>query len=520
MTDRESDLSTSKTRGWSVWDTAILLGLSLVGGFIRLLRVGDPHRFVFDEVYYAKEACYYAKSSLEVCKLDPSNNEVHPPLGKWLISRGIEAFDFTSTGYRIVPVVAGTITIALLFLFARKILASTLGAAVAAGALTIDPLHFVQSRTSMLDVFVPLFGVAAFLFVAMDRDRLLRFLQDGRFKAARFGISGRPWRLAAGAVAGAAFASKWTGAFVIPAILALTLTWELSARRHTYGWVGATKRIFLEEGLSILLLLVVLPVAVYTFTYVGRESVHGEVIAAPWSEESWFNSFWHEQYQMWDTHSNNLDESSHSYQSPAWTWPLLKRPVSYAFCAGADCNPPEPSDHYKEILATGSPFVWWSALLALVHVMLNWLRKTSLGRPEGVILAGFVFSYVPWLLPSGRSAIFIFYFVATLPFMFLALGYTASVLGRSWEASAAIAIFAVVAIGFFIFYYPILSNRPIYQKDWEQRLLFFDDAEQCAKPPGRDVTTTVTTTVDGSSTTTASISDTSQDKPPVGWCWI
>ena len=503
-----------------MWDSAILVGLTLVGGVLRLFRVGDPHRFVFDEVYYAKEACYYAKSSLKVCKLDPTNNEVHPPLGKWLISHGIDLFDFTSTGYRIVPVVAGTITIALLYLLARKVLLSTLGAAVAAGALTIDPLHFVQSRTSMLDVFVPMFAVAAFLFVTLDRDRLLRFLEDGRMKPARWGMFGRPWRLAAGVVAGAAFASKWTGAFVIPAIIVLTLTWELASRRPEYGWRGAGKRVFVEEGLSVLLLLVLVPVVVYTVSYVGRESVRGEVIAAPWSEDSWFNSFWREQYQMWDTHTNDLDDSTHSYQSPAWTWPLLKRPVSYAFCAGSDCNPPEPSDHYKEILATGSPFVWWSALLALVHVAVNWLRKKGLGRPEGVILAGFVFSYVPWLLPSGRSAIFIFYFVATLPFMFLALGYTASLLGRSWEAHAAIALFAVVAVGFFIFYYPILSNRPLFQKSWEQRLLFFDDAQQCSKPPGRDVTTTVVTTIDGSPTSSASVSDTSQGKPPVGWCWI
>ena len=44
-----------------------------------------------------------------------------------------------------------------------------LAAALASGLLAVDLLHFVQSRVSMLDIFVPMFGVAGFLFLTYDR---------------------------------------------------------------------------------------------------------------------------------------------------------------------------------------------------------------------------------------------------------------------------------------------------------------------------------------------------------------
>ena len=506
-------------RRWSAVDSIALAGLTFVGGVLRLFHVADPREFIFDEVYYAKDACMYVVDSLRACKLDEIQNQVHPPLGKWLIGAGIEIFGFDSLGYRIAVVAAGTLTLALLYLLARRILKSTLGAALAAGLLVIDPLHFVQSRTSMLDVFVPMFAVATFLFLVYDRDRLLRAGEEGRPRPRGF-VLGRPWRLAAGLMAGAAFATKWSGAFVIVGVIVLSFAWEVGARRHR-GWGRALGATVAREVPTILLWCVIAPLAVYLVSYVGVDDItglseqptdlEGAVLTLPTSEGSWWQAFWEEQAFNWKFHTQDLRDSSHPYQSPGWSWILLKRPVSYFY------ESPDAEGNLREILATGSPFVWWSSLLAIGYVTYQWLRRSRLGRPEGVILAGIAFTYGPWLLPMDRPTTFIFYFVVTVPFLCLALAYVAVRIGKSWEARAAVAVFSLVALGFFVFYYPLLTKSPITQPDWERRLLFFDN---CEKPPGKEITTKVTETVDGSTTVSPSVSNTNEDIPPTGWCWI
>ncbi|MDQ3955752.1 MAG: phospholipid carrier-dependent glycosyltransferase, partial [Actinomycetota bacterium] len=274
---------------WSAGDTLALFLITLGAGVLRLFRVADPKGFIFDEVYYAKDACKYALGAVGSCRFDGVQNEVHPPLGKWLVSLGIKVFGFDETGFRIMVVVGGTLTVALLYLLGRALLDSTLGASLAAALLAIDPLHFVQSRTSMLDVFVPMFGVAAFLFLAYDRNSLI-WSADG----SRGGLFRRPWRLAAGIAAGGAVATKWSGVSMVAAVIVLSFVWEWSARtRVKQKRGGAVLGTIRQEVPSIVLYCVVVPIAVYVVSYTGvhditglnekPKRIEGNVLALPWS---------------------------------------------------------------------------------------------------------------------------------------------------------------------------------------------------------------------------------------------
>jgi dolichyl-phosphate-mannose--protein O-mannosyl transferase len=514
----EQEQSPARAPGKAFWtplDTLAVLLVTAVGGGLRLVRVAQPQTIVFDEVYYAKEACYYAMGSLTACGLDTPPNEVHPPLGKWLIAAGIKAFGFDSFGWRIAAVVAGTITIALLYVLAKKILGSTLGAALASGLLAIDFLHFVQSRIAMLDIFVALFGVASVLFVVLDRERLIEgAIQGGRLR--------RPWRLAAGIAAGAATATKWSGALFVVAVIVLTVAWEAAARREDdgNGWFRSRGRSFSramrEQGLNVLLWLVLAPLLVYALSYLGR--IEGSLLTAPWDESSWFRQLVVEQKDAGSTHLGL--PSNHAYESPPWSWLLLKRPVSYFYCAASKCNPDVPEGHVEEILATGSPFVWWASILALVYAFAGWARRRSFWRPEGVIIAGFFLTYAPWLLLSrNRPAVFLFYLVPVVPFMCLALGYVAARIGRSWEARAAVALFAAGAIALFAFYYPVLAGTSLSQEEWEARMWVFKGS-QCDKPRGTPSVASITTTVEGEVKTRTTTTLDNSSLPPTGWCWI
>lgn len=506
---------------WERLETIVFLAIVLFAGLIRMMDLSDPPSLVFDEVYYAKDACFYAGNEPAACDFEGTDEQtaVHPPLGKWLISAGVAVFGYDSFGYRVVPALAGALTVALLFLLARKLSRSLLVAGIAGLLLAIDPLHFVQSRVSMLDIFLPMFALAALYFLVKDRDLLIERAdsppeRDGR---TGHGLLRRPWRIAAGAAAGGAIATKWSGGLILLLVLVLALVWETAARPEG-GRLSAFGRSLRFEGPAILMWLVFLPAFVYVVSYTGR--LDGSVFALPWTEGSFWNNLGARHHYMYFFHKNL--EATHSYQSPAWSWLLLKRPVSYFFCSGMDCSPAQPEGTYQEIFATGSPFVWWSSILAIVYLSWVWIRDRALSRPEGLVLAGFAITYLPWVLIeavgiSGRSAVFIFYLLPTLPFMVLAIALVAQHIGDSWEARSAVAIFLVGAVWMFGFYYPLLTKDSLPVEEWRRRIWAFDN---CDKPPAETVTESITVTENGEERVTTTETTTGGDQPPSGWCWI
>jgi dolichyl-phosphate-mannose-protein mannosyltransferase len=437
-----------RTAAWTKRDLIAVGAVTILASALRLPRLSRPFDFVFDETYYARDSCYYARG-VRSCGLEGVPVEVHPPLGKWLMSIGIRAFGFDSFGYRIAVALAGIVTVILLYLLARRLLSSTLGATFAAGLLALDPLHFVQSRIAMLDVFVPLFGVAAVLCVLYDRG------------SSRRGLA-RPWRAAAGVMAGAAFSSKWSGAFFIGLVVILTVVWAVAARRDRYGLGESVLRTSREEWASVVLFLLLVPVVVYVVSYIGR--VDGSLVGLPWSGGSWLRAIWEDQTDMASFHFGL--EATHPYQSPAWSWILVKRPMSYFYETS-------PSGDSLAIMAVGNVIVWWSSIPALLFTGYRWLRRRDRFGPEGLILSGFLLTYGPWLVQgTDRGATFIFYLLPTLPFMMLALAYVAVAIGGTWEGRAAIGLFAALAAGFFAYFYPVLAQTPVSYEGYRQRLLF------------------------------------------------
>ena len=486
--------------GWTILDWILMASITAAGGAARLVHLTYPLELVFDETYYAKDACWYVEGIQRVC--DAPQTEAHPPLGKWLIASGIEIFGFDPLGWRIITVVGGMLTIALVYVLARRLMSSA-AAAIAAGLLALDLLHFVQSRTSMLDIFLPLFGVAATLFVVLDRDdhRSSSFL--------------RPWRIAAGAAAGAAVATKWSGLLILAMVFVLAAVWSRREREGIHAAPDIGPRIA-----SLLVSFALVPFIVYLVAYAGR--LEGDVLALPWAQGSWFRAFLDHQRQMFDYHTQ-LD-ATHSYQSPPYSWLLLKRPVAYFFET-------EPNGDYREILATGNPFVWWPAMIALIYVAFDRVTAPERRSVSGVIAAGFGFTYLPWLLIgfSERSAVFLFYLLPTLPFLCLALAYVAWRILHFWEGRVAVALFAGVAIASFLFYRPLLVGDPLAYEDWRRRLCLagegsgrclFAHPDACEKPQGRVTVVTQTVTTAGTVSVGTSDSNSNESLPPKGWCWI
>jgi dolichyl-phosphate-mannose--protein O-mannosyl transferase len=301
----------------------------------------------------------------------------------------------------------------------------------------------------------------------------------------------------AGACLGAAAAVKWSGAYVAPAIVGMVVVWAIVERRRAEPdaswsrWIGAAVR---HEAVPAVVALGVVPVLVYVASYTGR--MPGELLAAPWDPLSVWNGIWQHQRAMLDFHTELGGD--HPYQSPAWAWPLLQRPVAYWFG--------DEGGSYREILAMGNPLAWWPGLAALVGLLATWARSGwGWLRPEPVILAAAGATYLPWLVLSGdRSQTFLWYFLPTLPFLYLALGCFAAWAWASTRvpARAAVAAAGVVVLAGFAFWLPVATALPLDPDGWRMRMLFTD----CDRPDR------VAQELPDDST--------SQGVPPDGWCWI
>jgi dolichyl-phosphate-mannose-protein mannosyltransferase len=449
---------------------ACLLAVLALAAFVRLDALGRPSTFVADEGFYARDACVYAGKSAHVCGISAEQTPEHPPLGKWLIALGIRVFGFDPSGWRTASALAGIATVGLLFWLGLRLLGSTMAATLAAGLLAVEPLHVVQSRVATLDVFVTMFGVAAVLFCVLDRDAASARLLP-------------PWRLAAGAAAGAAVASKWSGVFALALVIGLTL---LAERRR------------LGPALpSLALCLGLVPLTVYCASYAGR--LHGTLLAAPWSHRSLVRAFVHRTDTMWHDQTGGFGTSS--YQSPPWSWPLLQRPVvHYASVANGQI---------REILAVGSPLVWWIGFAAAVAAGVSAIRRRDWDGGELVIAAAVAVTFLPWLLLGlGRSFVFLYYMTPVVPFLCLAAAWAVAVAARRFRwAAPALAVASVLLLAW---WWPVLTASPVSFGGWRQRVVFHD-CRADRQPP--------LLPADHGGQPSAWVR-LLQGSPPGGWCWV
>jgi dolichyl-phosphate-mannose-protein mannosyltransferase len=477
--DADADKRSTGDPTWSWRDTVMLLAVTLSGAALRVVDLRRP-RGVWDETVYIPDACLYVRGPRGGCGTLVEVSTVHPPLGKWLIGAGIRIFGNTPTGWRAAPLLAGVLSIAVLYLLARQLSGSTFVASAASGLLALDLLHFVLSRAAMLDIFVVFFGLVMFLCYAQDRRRVAGDRTGGLLAMFRR----RAWLLAAGLAGGAAIASKWSGLYLLLVVASLVVVGEVRARRDRDG----AERETFERGIALFVALIVLPLLVYALSYGGR--LHGDLLAWPWSQSSWVRAFVDRQRDMFSHHRGELYVNP--YTSPAWSWFFVKRPVAFDF---VDLG----NGRYQEVMALGNPLLWCAALIATGATAWRWIRSRFALTPESLIVSGFVAGYVPWLIVTRREA-FIYYLLPALPFAYLALaqaiGRVRAIRLRQMFAGGV----ALVTLGGFAFSWPLLTGGTVSYDGWRKRVVFHDCGPRGADGRLRPFSAPVA--------------------PPQGWCWV
>jgi len=501
------------------WVATLLV--TLLGGLLRFVRLdlpattylaGTNHPVgpgkIFDEIYYACDAqnllrygvehatySYSGKDPVLVakaahCVVEPGSSGafiVHPPLGKWLIAGGEQLFGINTLGWRFSAAVFGTLTILLVVRIGRRMTGSTLLGALAGTLLSLDGLHFVQSRVSMLDVFLCFWGVAAFGCLVVDRDKVRE--QLSRASDADIGRGGgwllnRPWRVLCGACLGAAVATKWSGVYVLVVLVLLAFVWEVGARR-TAGIRSPVLRTLTRTSGPLVATFVLLPAVLYVASWAGwfasdigydRHWAAANDSTVPLMPDV-LRSWWHYHWEIFHFHDTLV--TRHPYQSHPASWPVLGRPVSYYYpdalttgrygCRVASCS--------REVLAIGTPALWWAMVPAVLGLIAMWVARRDWRASSLTVLV--VAGIAPWE-PSDlkHRTMFLFYALPSIPFLCLGLALLAGwALGRAGTtrrtvASAAVGVYTSLVLLNFAYLYPVLAAVTIPNRDWLSRMWF------------------------------------------------
>jgi dolichyl-phosphate-mannose-protein mannosyltransferase len=489
--------------GWRGWLGPVLV--TAFAGLLRFWRLGQPHAFVFDETYYAKDGYSLLKYGYESQSIADANDKilaghltnvwtgdaafvVHPPLGKWVIAVGIKLFGMTPFGWRFMVAVLGTLAVFVLARTARRMTGSNVLGTVAGFLLAIDGMALVLSRTAILDGILMFFLLCGFAALVVDRDRLRQRIGNrlAAYSDQTFGPrSGfRPFLLLAGIFFGMALATKWSALWFMAVFAVLVVVWSAGARR-TAGVRRAVLGATLKDALPTFGSLVLVPLGVYLLAWQGWFRSSGGydrqwAVDHPSTGLSRFipgalRSLWHYHDEAYRFHVT-LD-TPHAYQSNPFGWLLEIRPVSFFYegpklgqsgCTVSSCA--------REVLALGTPAIWWAAVAALFVMV--WILIARSDWRAAAVLCGVAAGWLPWMHYMHRT-IFQFYAVVTVPFLVLAITITLGlVLGpataspeRRSVGAAIMGSYLVVAFASFWLLWPLYTAQVIPYHSWWARLL-------------------------------------------------
>ncbi len=517
-----------------VWGWLAPIIITLLSGVLQFWSITTPHDITFDETYYAKDAYsllvkHYAsnfvndgndKNGSEADTLinsgttdgvfaDGVSKVVHPEVGKWMIAFGEWLFGMTPLGWRFSSALIGTLMVLVLSRLTRRLTGSTLLGCVAGLLLALDGLHFVMSRFALLDIFLAFWLLCATHCLVADRDwarvKMARLSETSPVRSGRgFGpVRGflfRPWRVAAGVCFGLACGTKWSAVAVVAGFGVLAWAWD-SGMRRAVGVRWSAAKSLLVDAIPSFFSIVVVGLVVYVATWAGFLT-HAQMFedafapVAGEGEPVWTSTnddphnavegFLHDLDILWNYHKevyafhtgNYIKEQTHPFQSHPGGWLFINRPLGIAATSGDNtviANCPEGQQCVRQVLAIGTPVLWWGGVLALFVALGYWLTRRD--WRFGIAIVGVLTTWLPWFRYDDRQ-IFYYYAVSIIPFTIIAVTLVlGKLLGRADASTTHRRLGAVVAGAFvvavavnFAYFYPILTDHLLSNQQWHDRM--------------------------------------------------
>jgi dolichyl-phosphate-mannose-protein mannosyltransferase len=532
-------------------DVRVIIGITALAFFLRLLSpvlldfathplswppvrvfgLGHPYQapngYIFDEVYFAQDAC---KDLVGLDYLDPE-----PPLAKLVIAAGMVIggtwmhYDrgvtvahgktcetegtlpgFGTWGWRLASLVFGTALVPLIYLIALRMWPDRFFATAAALLMTFDGMSFVQSRIAMIDAVALALLLLAYWVFHLHRDARTT----------------RRWWWTLGALGltlGLSVAAKWTTLAALGTMVTMLAGgWLLTRVRLDSagaGWslgseawrrlspVGPRDR--LVRAYVYLVFLLVIPGAVYTLSYFRYNSIpHCSTVAsgglevpstcpadsppAPVLKLTRVGPAWvptgldvpgyihqmvvHDQWSF-DYHAHLT--ATHTYGSAWYSWPFLLRPVAYYYQDNLGFADGTRLPLRAEVFNLGNPAIWWAAIPALIYCGIYAVRRRSYA--PALIVVAFLAAWLPF--SRVTRVMFLYHMFGGLPFMILAVAFALARLRHQrfrlslgtaslppLEGRQLAIAYLALAILVFVFFYPLWTGLPLTGDQWNQRI--------------------------------------------------
>ena len=415
-------------------DWVYALGFGALGLILRLWNLDSPKGKIFDEIYYATNAQSLLLNGVEIeSKTGLAQFIVHPPTGKWLIAIGIKLFGYNEFGWRFAAAIVGSISIVLMYFTAKKLFNNQLLSVFSAALISMDGLHLVHSRIALLDIFLLFFIQIAVLA-----------LLHQKYWLSTIGL-------------GLATSVKWNGLYVLIALALYVLVTDF--RQHRYlGADHPIRNMLRKNFLYRFLQFGIFPALIYIASWFSWFA-NNKGWDRNFSSNPLF-SLWHYHVEILNFHTKLND--SHPYSANPWSWLIQGRPTSFFYktpknCGGASCS--------QEILAIGTPILWWAATLALLVTIGFWVSKRD--KQAEILLVVIGASYLPWFAIQERT-MFSFYAIAFEPFLLLTLVYLLYKIVKNQRRIAT--VFAAIVLVNFLYFLPIFLGLPITYNSWKDRM--------------------------------------------------
>jgi dolichyl-phosphate-mannose--protein O-mannosyl transferase len=433
----------------------LLAVVSLLSLAARAAWLGEPcrdpcrshadHLLVFDESYYVNAARVIAglpppaNENYADARLGDDPNAEHPQLAKLLMAGSIELLGDKPIGWRLTPLVLGTVAILGMYALARAAGAGAWLAVGAASLMAADNLLLIHGRISTLDA--PVVAAMIWAAVAYLRGRLLL----------------------AGVLVGVGTAIK----LVAPYVLVVFVLLELLRRRRRARVAGDGVRAAGRLGVCG---------AVSAGVFVGLLAIL-DVIAPPYDSASAkllaSGPFHHIAHML----SYGADQTSPhgptGIASYPWTWLVDVKPITYL-----NVNParPAPGLYYVHpavhFIGMMSPSIMLLAVPALLFAAWTIVRsqprrldavaqahrdaagRFASGEVPLLAVAWFLGTFLPFVVLSlmFERTSYIYYMVIVMPGIYLAV---ADLVVRGRRFRKLIVFWVVLVVGAAIAMYPL-----------------------------------------------------------------
>ena len=413
-----------KTISPKIW----LITLLTISFLFRFIRISEPPRYIFDEVYHVPTARSYAQSNPDAYnpfsktrEPDTAYDWLHPPLAKLIQAGSIKLIGDHSLAWRLPSAIFGTLSIAALYYFSLALFKNHHLALLAATIFSLDGLHLTMSRITMNDIFVTTFILLSLTFFYKSlTDRVRPCHKKHLFLTGLF--------------TGLSIATKWSAIFLFPIYSVFLLSYGtrsvLEAKLR-----GRTLMNFIKKIPIFFIYLLIVPILIYLLSY-------SQYFLLGFNLKDFYSL--HQQIYGYQTGLT----ATHDYQSAAWQWPLLIRPVWF--------HVQYFQNKISNIYNLGNPAIFWGGL-ATIATQGPFLKRSFKAGPfskaKSFLLVSYFFLFIPWLF--SPRILFLHHYLPALPFLCLIIAKAI------YKKSSLTIKYLLLAFLLFLFFYPLNTAIPI-----------------------------------------------------------